>query len=78
MCVCVCVFVFMCVLQCRYLELNIADWRDGSVAKSTDCSTRGSEFNSSNHMVAHIRLKWDLLPSSVMSEDSDSVLIYIK
>jgi hypothetical protein len=28
----------------------------------------------SNHMVAHNHLKWDLMPSSGVSEDSDSVL----
>jgi len=32
----------------------------------------------SNHMVAHIHLKWDPMPSSGVSEDSDSVLICIK
>jgi hypothetical protein len=28
-----------------------------------------------NHMVAHNHLKWDLMPSSGMSEDSYGVLI---
>jgi hypothetical protein len=32
----------------------------------------------SNHMVAHNHLSWDLTPSSGVSEDSNSVLIYIK
>jgi hypothetical protein len=32
----------------------------------------------SNHMVAHNHLKWNLMPSTGMSEDSYSVLIYIK
>jgi hypothetical protein len=32
----------------------------------------------SNHMVAHNHLSWDLMPSSGVSEDSYSVLIYIK
>jgi hypothetical protein len=31
-----------------------------------------------NHMVAHNHLKWDLKPSSGVSEDSYSILIYIK
>jgi len=31
----------------------------------------------SNHMVAHNHLEWDLMPSSGVSEDSNSVLIYI-
>jgi hypothetical protein len=32
----------------------------------------------SNHMVAHNHLYWDLMPSSGVSEDSYSVLVYIK
>jgi hypothetical protein len=32
----------------------------------------------SNHMVTHNHLQWDLMPSSGVSEDSYSVLIYIK
>jgi hypothetical protein len=32
----------------------------------------------SNHMVAHSHLNWDLMPSSGVSKDSDSVLTYIK
>ena len=32
----------------------------------------------SNHMVAHNRLEWDPMPSFGVSEDSDSVLTYIK
>jgi hypothetical protein len=31
-------------------------WRDGSAVKSTDCSSRGSEFNSQQHMMAHNHL----------------------
>ena len=31
----------------------------------------------SNHMVAHNRLSWDPMPSSGVSEDSYSVLIYV-
>jgi hypothetical protein len=31
-------------------------WSDGSVVKSTDRSSRNSEFKSSNHMVAHNHL----------------------
>jgi hypothetical protein len=50
------------------------------VVKSTDCSSRGPEFNSQqpHHMVAHNHLSWDLMPSSGVSEDSDGVLTYIK
>jgi hypothetical protein len=32
----------------------------------------------SNHTVAYNHLQWDLTPSSGVSEDSNSVLIYIK
>ena len=32
---------------------------------------------SSNHMVAHNHLEWDLMPSSGVSEDSNGVFIYI-
>jgi hypothetical protein len=32
----------------------------------------------SNHSVAHNHLKWDLMPSSGVSEDSYSELTYIK
>jgi hypothetical protein len=32
----------------------------------------------SNHTVAHNHLKWDLMPSSGVSEESDNVLTYIK
>ena len=32
----------------------------------------------SNHMVAHTHLKWDQMSSSGVSEESDSVLTYIK
>jgi len=28
-------------------------WRDGSAVKSTDWSSKGAEFKSHNHMVAH-------------------------
>ena len=32
----------------------------------------------SNHMVALNHLYWDLMPSSGLSEESDSILTYIK
>jgi hypothetical protein len=34
-------------------------WRDGSVVKNTDCSSRGPEFNSQKHMMAHNHLSRD-------------------
>jgi hypothetical protein len=33
--------------------------------------------NPSKHMVAHNHLQWDLMPSSGVSEDSNSALTYI-
>jgi hypothetical protein len=33
---------------------------------------------SNNHMVAHKHRSWDPMPSSGVSEDSDSALVYIK
>ena len=54
-------------------------WRDGSVLKSTDCSSRGAEFKSQQpHMVAHNHLQWGLMPSPGMSEESNGVHIYVK
>ena len=32
----------------------------------------------SNHMVAHNHFRWDLMPSSGVSEDGHSALIYIR
>ena len=42
------VFLFLWRIQVEnmYLKTNNKGWRDGSVVKSTDCSSRGSEFNS--------------------------------
>ena len=37
-------------------KLRLWGWRDGSAVKSTDRSSRGPEFNSSNHMMAHNHL----------------------
>jgi hypothetical protein len=37
-----------------YIKIEIKDWRDGSVVKSTDCSSKGSI--PSNHMVVHNHL----------------------
>ena len=55
------------------------DWRDGLVVKRI-LSVLPEVLSSipSNHMVAHNHLYWDLMPSSGVSEDSYSVLVYIK
>jgi hypothetical protein len=53
-------------------------WRDGSVVENTDCSSRGPEFSSQQpHGGSQPSVKWDPMPSSGVSEDSYSVLIYI-
>ena len=38
------------------MKVYLGDWRDGSVVKSTGCFSRGLEFISQNHMVAHNHL----------------------
>jgi hypothetical protein len=55
------------------------DWRDGSAVKSTDSSFRGPEFSSQQPCsdVAHNHQKRDLMPSSGISEEGNSVLTYI-
>jgi len=49
-------------------------WRDGSAVKSTDRSSRGPEFKSQQ---PHGGSQPSGMPSSGVSEDSYSVLIYI-
>jgi hypothetical protein len=52
-------------------------WRDGSVVKSTDCSSRGPEFNSQQ---PHGGSQSSVMGSDALfwlCEDSYSVLIYI-
>jgi hypothetical protein len=48
------------------------------VVKSTDCSSRGPEFYSQQPRGGSQSPQWDLMPSSGVSEDRYSVLIYIK
>ena len=38
------------------LQMILGGWKDGSGIKITDCSSRGSEFNSNNYMLAHNHL----------------------
>jgi hypothetical protein len=57
-------------------------WRDRSVVKSTDCSSRDLErkvlsSSPSNHMVAHSHLYWDLTPSSGVSGDCVCVCVCV-
>jgi hypothetical protein len=53
-------------------------WRDGSVVKSTDCSSRSPEFKSQQPHGGPRHLYWDLMLFSGVSENSVSVLIYRK
>jgi hypothetical protein len=48
------------------------------VVKNTDFSFRGPEFNFQQLHGGSNHLQWDQMPSSGVSEDSYSVLIYIK
>jgi hypothetical protein len=55
--------------------------RAGEMAQWLGALTAFPEVMSSvpsNHMVAHDHLKWDLMPSSGVSEDSHSVFTYNK
>jgi len=63
-----------------YLSLKEkqSGWRDGLVVKSTVCSSRGPEFKSQQpHGGSQPPVMGSDAPSGV-SEDRDSVLIYIK
>jgi hypothetical protein len=53
-------------------------WRDGSVVKSTDCFSKGPEFKSLQPHGGSQPSVMGSMPFSGVSEDSDSVLIYIK
>jgi hypothetical protein len=55
------------------------DWRDGSVVKSTDCSSRVPELNSQvPHGGSQPSVMENLMPSSGVSEDSNNVPTYMK
>ena len=54
-------------------------YRDGSADKGTDCSSRGPEFKSQlPHGGSQPSVMRSDAHSSGVSEDNDSVLIYIK
>jgi len=63
---------------CRVQKRVSGGYRDGSVVKSTDCSSTGPGSDPGNHMVAHNHLQWDMIPSSGVSDNSYTVLMYIK
>ena len=54
---------------------NVGGWRDGSTGKTLTALLKILSSNPSNHMVAHNRQKWDVMPSSGASEESYSVLM---
>ena len=56
---------------------EIKGWGDGSVVKSTDCSSSGPEF-SSHHLMPHNYLQWGLIPSSGVSEENNDEYIFKK
>jgi hypothetical protein len=55
---------------------KVRGWKDGAVVKSTDCSSRGPEFNSQQPHGGSQPSVWDLMPSSGVSKDS--TLTFIK
>jgi hypothetical protein len=57
---------------------SMGGWKDGPEVKSTDCSLGVLSSIPSNYLVTHNHLKWDQIPSSGVSEESDSVFAYIK
>jgi hypothetical protein len=61
------------------IKLRVGGWRDGPAVKSTDCSSRGPEFNSQQ---PHGGSQPSAMGSNALfwcvSEDSYSVLTYIK
>jgi hypothetical protein len=61
------------------VEKTPVGWRDGSAVKSTDCSSRGPEFNFQQpHGGSQPSVMGSVMPSSGVSEDSYKALIYIK
>jgi hypothetical protein len=39
-------YYYLKTIQIVRMMMTLGGWRDGSVVKSTDCSSRGPEFNS--------------------------------
>jgi hypothetical protein len=56
--------------------LVIQGWRDGSVGRSTDCSSKGPKFKSQQPHGGSQPPIMRLMPSSGASEDNYSVLMY--
>jgi hypothetical protein len=65
-------------LRTYFKNLYSRGWRDGSAVNSTDCSSRGPEFNSQQpHGDSQPSIMGPMLSSGV-SEGNYSVLVYIK
>jgi hypothetical protein len=63
-------------LEYQGLNRHFLGWRDGSVVKSTDCSSRGPEFNSKQpHGGSQPSVMISDAPFWCVSEESYSVLI---
>jgi len=65
------------ILKTKQNKNKNMGWRDGSVVKSTDCSSRGPEFKSQQ---THGGSQSSVMGSDAVfwSEDRDYVLTYIK
>lgn len=62
----------------RVEKISPGGWRDGSAVRSTDCSSRGHEFNPQQPHGGSQPSVTDTMPSSGVFEESESVLTYIK
>jgi hypothetical protein len=64
------------------IKQDTRGWKDGSAVKSIDCSSRGPEFNSQQphggSQPSVMGSDANGIQTSGVSEDSYSVLIYIK
>jgi hypothetical protein len=63
-------------MQKIYFKRSI--WGAGEMAQWLRAFPEVLSSIHSNYMVAHNHLKWDLMPSSGVSEDSNSGLIHVK
>jgi hypothetical protein len=61
-----------------YSKNFMMGWREGSAVRVLTALPEVLSSIPSTHMVAHNHLQGDLMPPFGVSEDSDSVLTYIK
>jgi hypothetical protein len=62
----------------NFKKAILGGWQDGSVINTTDCSSRGPEFNSQQTYSGSQPSLMGSDLSSGVPEDSNNVLIYIK